>query len=124
MTFRLCSYHSEYGVGYQWRPENVTIQVGDTVEWEWTGSAFTTLRSVVQVKNTTCRSQFVLKCVSYILHFRLQIKMLHSMMVLGSVQQQVLVADFAIHSINLEFTIMCQRDTESWVFTSYHLDQR
>ena len=43
------SRHPEYGIGYQWQPQHLTIQVGDTVEWEWTGSPFTVLRSVVQV---------------------------------------------------------------------------
>jgi plastocyanin len=43
--------HPEYGIGYQWQPQHLTIQVGDTVEWHWSGSSFTVLRSVVQVAN-------------------------------------------------------------------------
>ena len=44
-----CSYHDEYGLGYRWSPENLTVNMGDTVKWSWTGSPFATLRSVVQV---------------------------------------------------------------------------
>lgn len=32
-----------------WNPADLTIDVGDTVHWSWTGSDFATRRSVVQV---------------------------------------------------------------------------
>lgn len=32
-----------------WEPTDLTISVGDTVKWSWTGSDFATHRSVVQV---------------------------------------------------------------------------
>ncbi len=41
--------HEEYGLGYSWNPSSLTVNVGDTVHWSWTGSQFATRRSVVQV---------------------------------------------------------------------------
>ena len=43
------SEHEEYGLGYRWNPSSLTIHVGDTVQWRWTGSPFTTRRGVAQV---------------------------------------------------------------------------
>lgn len=43
------SFNEDYGLGYSWNPSSVTIHVGDTVEWSWTGTRFTTRRNVVQV---------------------------------------------------------------------------
>ncbi len=42
-------FNADYGLGYSWSPTSLTVRVGDTVEWSWTGSQFVTRRSVVQV---------------------------------------------------------------------------
>ena len=47
----LHSSHDEYGLGYAWNPSSLTIRVGDTVHWSWTGSSFTTRRGVAQVNS-------------------------------------------------------------------------
>ena len=47
----LHSFHKEYGLGYSWNPSSLTVRVGDTVHWSWTGSSFTTRRGVAQVNS-------------------------------------------------------------------------
>lgn len=43
------SSHDDYGLGYSWNPASLTVRVGDTVHWSWTGSSFTTRRGVAQI---------------------------------------------------------------------------
>lgn len=47
----LLSSHDEYGLGYRWNPASLTVRVGDTVHWSWTGSSFTTQRGVAEVNS-------------------------------------------------------------------------
>ena len=42
-------YNEEYGLGYMWNPQHITVTVGDTVRWSWTGSTFGPKRNVAQV---------------------------------------------------------------------------
>ena len=39
----------EYGLGYVWNPDEITITVGDSVLWNWYGTSFTRELSVQQV---------------------------------------------------------------------------
>ena len=39
----------EYGLGYVWNPDEITVSVGDSVLWNWYGTLFTRQLSVVQV---------------------------------------------------------------------------
>ena len=61
-----CRFHSVYGLGYKWVPETLTVQLGGTVEWFWTGSAFTSTRNVAQVEYMyeTCTVEPLLKDTS------------------------------------------------------------
>ena len=43
------SVNDMYGLGYKWTPEELTIYVGDTVMWSWTGVPFAQWFSVAQV---------------------------------------------------------------------------
>ena len=43
------SVNDMYGLGYKWTPEELTIHVGDTVTWSWTGVPFAQWFSVAQV---------------------------------------------------------------------------
>ena len=45
-------YNPQYGLGYKWNPDNLIIQVGDTVQWSWTGSPFAATRNIAQVIST------------------------------------------------------------------------
>ena len=54
-SFSLHSRHENYGLGYRWSPDSLTIHVGDTVEWAWTRSSFTTRTNVAQVHQTADR---------------------------------------------------------------------
>ena len=49
--FALHSFHEEYGLGYTWSSSSLTVRVGDTVHWSWTGSSFTTRRGVAEVNS-------------------------------------------------------------------------
>ena len=40
-----------YGLGYAWDQPNINITVGDSIEWKWTGSAFTPLKRVIEVRH-------------------------------------------------------------------------
>ena len=40
----------EYGLGYVWNPDEITVTVGDTVQWNWYGTSFTRQLSVQQVQ--------------------------------------------------------------------------
>ena len=42
-------YNEEYGLGYMWNPQHITVTIGDTVNWSWTGSTFGPMRNVAQV---------------------------------------------------------------------------
>jgi len=44
-------YNEEYGLGYMWSPQHITVAVGDTVKWSWTGTTFGPMRNVAQVCN-------------------------------------------------------------------------
>lgn len=47
-----CLIHSasmEYGLGYVWNPDEITITVGDSILWNWYGTSFTRQLSVQQV---------------------------------------------------------------------------
>ena len=39
----------EYGLGYVWSPDEITVAVGDSVLWNWYGTSFTRRLSVQQV---------------------------------------------------------------------------
>ena len=39
----------EYGLGYVWNPDEITIVVGDSILWNWYGTLFTRQLSVQQV---------------------------------------------------------------------------
>ena len=43
------STSTEYGLGYVWNPDEITIRVGDSVLWNWYGTSFTRRLSVQQV---------------------------------------------------------------------------
>lgn len=38
----------EYGLGYVWNPDEITITVGDSILWNWYGTSFTRRLSVVE----------------------------------------------------------------------------
>ena len=42
-------YNEEYGLGYTWNPQHITVTIGDTVNWSWTGTTFGPKRNVAQV---------------------------------------------------------------------------
>ena len=42
-------YNAEYGLGYMWNPQHITVTIGDTINWSWTGSTFGPMRNVAQV---------------------------------------------------------------------------
>lgn len=45
----LFSINTEYGLGYAWKPDEITITVGDTIFWKWYGTSFTRQLSVQQI---------------------------------------------------------------------------
>ena len=51
-TLLFRSINEQYGLGYKWAPSELTVEVGDTVEWSWIGVPFAQWFSVAQV--TTC----------------------------------------------------------------------
>lgn len=44
-------YNSMCGLEYQWCPQNITIQEGDTVEWKWSGGPEALPQSVAEVED-------------------------------------------------------------------------